>query len=65
MLSEDAKLGCLFAFIAAAVIGTVLSAWVISSHYEAKAFNRVTGKNVATWDAMWIELRVQEGSQQD
>lgn len=34
--------------------------WVLSSKFEADAYFRVTGKNVSTWDAMWIELRVQE-----
>lgn len=36
--------------------------WVVSSKFEADAYFRVTGKNVSTWDAMWIELRVQEGA---
>jgi hypothetical protein len=36
--------------------------WVVGSSMEAAAFNRVTGKSVTTWDAMWIELRVQDGS---
>lgn len=34
--------------------------WVVSSSFEAASFNRVTGKNVSTWDAMFIDLRVQE-----
>lgn len=38
-----------------------ISLWLIRSHMEAKAYNRVTGSNVTTWDAMWIELRVQGG----
>jgi len=36
--------------------------WIGGSYMEARAFNRVTGKSVSTWDAMWIELRVQEGT---
>jgi len=39
-----------------------LALWVGSSYFEAAAFNRVTGKAVSTFDAMWIELRVQEQS---
>lgn len=35
--------------------------WVVWSHFEAKAFNRATGKAVTTWEAMFIQLRVQEG----
>lgn len=36
--------------------------WIASSYFEAQSFNRVTGKNVSTWDAMFIELRVQEAA---
>jgi hypothetical protein len=36
--------------------------WYGFSAMEAAAFNRATGKNVSAWDAMWIELRVQEGT---
>ena len=31
---------------------------VVSSHFEAEAFNRLTGSSVTTWDAVWGELRV-------
>lgn len=34
--------------------------WIVGSSFEAAAFNRATGSNVSTWDAMWIELRVQD-----
>lgn len=40
----------------------VLVVWLFQSMMEARAFNAVTGKNVSTWQAMWIELRVQEQS---
>ncbi len=35
--------------------------WIAGSYFEAEAYNRHTGANVSTWDAMWIELRVQAG----
>lgn len=41
-------------------IALFLVVWVIASHFEARSFERVTGKSVSTWDAMFIELRVQE-----
>lgn len=47
----------MFALAVAAVLGV----WVFFSAMEAAAFNRATGANVSTWDAMFIELRVQEG----
>jgi hypothetical protein len=34
--------------------------WAFSSHMEASAYQRITGKHVSTWDAMWVDLRVQE-----
>lgn len=32
--------------------------WPIKSHMEAKAYNRITGANVTTWEAMFLNLRV-------
>jgi flagellar basal body-associated protein FliL len=42
------------------IAGTSIAVWVVSSHYEAESFQKLTGKQVSTWDAMWLELRVQE-----
>lgn len=36
--------------------------WVAFSYMEARAYERVTGKQVTTWDAMFLDLRVQEGA---
>jgi hypothetical protein len=44
------------------VVALLIGLWVFLSAMEARAFNRCTGKNVSTWDAMWIELRVMEPS---
>ena len=33
--------------------------WAFKSAMEAMAYNRVTNSNVTTWEAMWVELRVQ------
>ena len=35
--------------------------WVIGSHFEAVAYERLTGKRVNLMDAMFLDLRVQEG----
>lgn len=48
--------GALLAIIGICAIGW----WVFSSSMEAKAYNRLTGAHATTWDAMWVELRVQE-----
>lgn len=45
----------------ALIIG-MLGYWFISSYFEARAFNRITGSGVSTWEAMFVELRVQESS---
>lgn len=46
-------------------ISLILGLWVFFSWCEASAFNRVTGKNISTWDAMFVTLRVQEGASND
>lgn len=33
--------------------------WILPSYFEAKTFSRLTGKSVSTWDAMWVELRIE------
>lgn len=38
--------------------GFFASIWIGSSHMEAKAYNRITGSDVTTGEAMWVELRV-------
>ena len=55
--------GCelvIYLLIFVLTFGACVGFWVFSSSMEAAAYNRVTGKHVSTWDAMWIELRVQE-----
>lgn len=42
-----------------ALILIISIAWVIPAHFEARAYEHATGHHVSTWDAMWIELRVQ------
>jgi hypothetical protein len=44
-------------FVVLMFVSTIL-AWPAYSYFEAKAYNSVTGKNVSTWDAMFLELRV-------
>lgn len=34
--------------------------WVLPSYFEARAYRNVTGRDVSTWDALWLDLRVQE-----
>lgn len=41
-----------------AILG--LGSWVVQSYFEAAAYRRVTGKEVTTLDAMFLELRIEE-----
>lgn len=54
----DLKLHHYVLFLAA-VFALCCVPWVVSSYFEAQSYNRLTGANVTTWDAMWIDLRVQ------
>lgn len=36
----------------------VVSWWPVSSYFEAKAYQNLTGKNVSIWEAMFLELRI-------
>lgn len=42
----------------------LMSFWIAYSYLEAKAFNSITNKNVTTWQAMFLELRIQENVEQ-
>jgi len=39
----------------------IIGVWVLYSHQEAETFTRLTGKPVTTREAMFLDLRVQEG----
>jgi hypothetical protein len=39
-------------------VASVPAIWVGGSFFEARAYERVTGVTVTTWDAMWLSLRV-------
>ena len=43
-----------------AVIPLVIGGWVFASWQESRSYNRLTGAETTTWDAMWVDLRVQE-----
>jgi len=36
----------------------IFGGWFGASYFEARAYNRATGAEVSTWDAMFIQLRV-------
>lgn len=42
------------------VVALSVAAWVGSAWQESRTYNRLTGAKTTTWDAMWVELRVQD-----
>jgi len=64
--TQDARLAkhrreFLSTWIAVSLVCVVIvGGWILYSHFEARAYERVTGKRISTWDAMWLDLRVQE-----
>ena len=32
--------------------------WLTYSYYEAKVYTGLTNKEVTTWQAMWVDLRI-------
>lgn len=40
-----------------------IGGWVTFSYFEAKSYNNLTGNNVSTWNAMFLDLRVQDTPQ--
>jgi len=70
-MSNSSKLvndntGCEFVLIIAAIVLLIgVGGWIVRSHFEAKTYTRLTGKQVSTWEAMWVELRVTEPAMGD
>lgn len=47
-----------------ATVGTIIFGVILKPHFEARAYNRLTGANVSYWDAVWLDLRVIDSPQQ-
>jgi hypothetical protein len=50
---------CMLAF-AGIVILLVLGGYILKSYFEAKTFNELTGRNVSTWQALFVQLRIDD-----
>ena len=60
-MDDDSILGLWWYVIVGILMVALMGGWVwIQSHQEAAAYGRVTGKGVSWWDAVWLDLRVQE-----
>ncbi len=42
-----------------ALLLMMIFTWILPSSCEARAYNRLTDGNATTWDAMFVQLRVQ------
>lgn len=42
------------------IAGITFCACYFDAYFEAKAYERITGIKVITWDAMFVDLRVME-----
>ena len=42
------------------ILAGLLILAVISPKMEAESYTRLTGKQVSYWDAVWLDLRIQE-----
>lgn len=59
MAKRDNAIG---AMVIAGCAALLIGGWVLFSYFEARAYENVTGKKVSTFDAMFLNLRVQEGA---
>jgi hypothetical protein len=49
-----------YIFVVGGIICLLCGGWVFRSCMEARTYRHLTGMDVSTWDAMWIQLRVIE-----
>ena len=50
-------------WLALVLIGVFSIIALVAPRFEAAAYRRVTGKQGGYWDAVWLDLRVQDGVQ--
>lgn len=51
--------------LAILIVGVLMSVPIRiigGAYFEAQAYERVTGKHVSTWDAIFLDLRVEEST---
>lgn len=60
--SSDVSSALLIVFMLALFAGLLALKW-FSAIQESRTYNRLTGAETTTWDALWVELRVQDEPQ--
>lgn len=61
-MTEDMKCAGWIALIVVMLSALIIGMAALKASLKASAYERVTGRKVSTWDAMWLELRVTDGS---
>jgi hypothetical protein len=56
-MSTLATIICTVVFFA-----SFIAVFWVRAYFESRTYNRLTGAHTTTWDALWVELRVQEGT---
>jgi hypothetical protein len=54
---KDNLIACVMVAVILAGIGAVL---MVQPYMESRTYNKLTGANTTAWDALWVELRVQD-----
>ena len=58
-MNDEEKKGLKIGIMIIAIFSALIaSGWVLQSYIEAKAFRDATGKNMTTWQAMFLDLRI-------
>ena len=53
--------GWLWVLGTAGSLGAIIGSIWLFAYMEAATYNRLTGQEVSTWDALWVNLRVMGG----
>lgn len=59
-MSSDTKATLHYIAMLTAAFLVMAAFAIVYAHMEAKTYTKLTGKEVTTWDALWVDLRVQE-----
>ena len=65
MAADDKKCSIQTVACLSGIVVILLVCWIAYSHFEAASYNKITGANVSTWDAMFLTLTVQSGPATD
>lgn len=62
---NDKVLALIYVVVTVLFLSAYPITWVVKSSFESAAYNRLTGAKTTTWDAMFLELRVQESARKE